>query len=254
MATGHRHLLLTVIVNSPNSNMTSITPQTRKWSDFYGSGYRTSVGRYPTEWVVRTLAGGNYPSLKMDKSSYRDARILDMGCGDGRNLSLLLDLGFEVHACELNSEMVHALEAYASRANWAVQFKVGTNHQLPYSGAYFDYVLCCASCYYLDDSITWSQVRTELARVLKPGGILVANFCDDQNFLLKNAIQQADGSLLITSDPYNLRNGIRFVAASSEAEVLHLISPDFNLKGLAHLRDDFYGIHVSGPVVVAQKV
>jgi SAM-dependent methyltransferase len=190
----------------------------------------------------------------MDKSRYECARILDMGCGDGRNLPLLLNLGFEVHACELDNDMVSALEAFASRANWAVQFKVGVNHELPYPEAYFDYMLCCASCYYLDDSKTWSQVRTELARVLKPGGVVVANFCDDDNFLLKNAIRQADGSLLITSDPYNLRNGIRFVSASSEAEVIQLISPDFNLKGLAHLRDDFYGVHVSGPVVVAQKI
>jgi len=71
-----------------------------RWSDFYEG--RVPSDRYPTKWVVRTLAGGNYPYLKLDKARYKGACILDMGCGDGRNLPLLLNLGFEVHACEIS--------------------------------------------------------------------------------------------------------------------------------------------------------
>lgn len=43
------------------------------------------------------MAGGNYPLLKMDKSRYGSSRILDVSCGDGRNVALREDLGFEVH-------------------------------------------------------------------------------------------------------------------------------------------------------------
>src|SRR6185295_11025592 len=93
--------------------MTSLSPQFGSWGEFYGDRIRPSAGHYPTEWVVRTLAGGNYPGLKMDKTRYRGARILDMGCGDGRNLPLLLDLGFDVHACEISPEIVNGLETLA---------------------------------------------------------------------------------------------------------------------------------------------
>ena len=51
--------------------MTSPTPQEASWRSFYGNRLLASSGRYPTEWVVRTLAGGNYPRLKLDKSGYR---------------------------------------------------------------------------------------------------------------------------------------------------------------------------------------
>lgn len=234
--------------------MASLTPQARNWSDFYGNRYRASAGRYPTEWVVRTLAGGNYPGLKIDKTCYQGARILDMGCGDGRNLQLLLDLGFEVHASEISPAIVSGLEALAHELQWPVRFAVGLNANLLYTDHYFDYMLCCASCYYLDGSMNWPEVRAELARVIRPGGLLIANFPDEENFILANSIRQPDGSLLITSDPYGLRNGSRFMAAKNAEEIIELLSPQFRVMSTGHQNDDYYGLRVSGYIVVAQRL
>jgi SAM-dependent methyltransferase len=236
------------------NNTASLTPQTSRWGTFYDNRYRASAGRYPTEWVVRTLAGGNYPGLKIDKSSYQGARILDMGCGDGRNLPLLLDLGFEVHASEISPEIVSGLESLARELQWPVRFVVGLNAKLPYPDHHFDCMLCCASCYYLDGSMTWTEVHAELARVLKPGGLLVANIPDEENFILTNSIRQPDGSLLITSDPYGLRNGIRFMAAKNAEEISALLAPQFQVKSIGHQNDDYYGIRVTGYFVVAQRL
>lgn len=171
------------------------------WTAHYAAhGPQKSV--YPTEWVVRTLAGGNYPRLKMDKSLYAGSRILDMGCGDGRNLGLLLDLGFEVHAAEITEAMVDKLQEVADTRRQCVRFAVGRNDSLPYQDGYFDYMLCCSSCYYLEGDMTWTSVRKELARVLKPKGCMIANFPDEQNSVLKDAVRHADGSLIITKDPF----------------------------------------------------
>jgi SAM-dependent methyltransferase len=226
--------------------------QADNWRRFHGRR-NSALGRYPTEWVVRTLAGGNYPDLKMDKSKYPGARILDMGCGDGRNLPLLLDLGFEVHACEVSEESIAPLRRLAESLHWAVSFQKGMNHSLHYPNDFFDYMLCCASCYYLDEDVTWPQVRTELARVLKPGGFLVANFCDEDNFILRNSVPLKDGSFRITQDPFGLRNGCRFMTARDRPQLTALLSPQFLPLGVGHLCDDYYGIKVSGHVVVAQR-
>lgn len=228
--------------------------QANIWADFYSNRYRASVGRYPTEWVVRTLAGGNYPDLKIDRARYQGARILDMGCGDGRNLPLLLDLGFEVHASEISSTMVEGLKLLAADLHWPIKFKVGLNAKLPYLDHYFDFMLCCASCYYLDDTMSWPGVRAELARVVKPGGLLVANFPDEKNFILKNAIHQSDDSFLITSDPFALRNGSRFIVAKNAEVLAIMLSPEFRIIGVGHQNDDFYGIRVSCYFVVAQRL
>lgn len=234
--------------------MTSLAPQANNWGNFYGNHYRASAGRYPTEWVVRTLAGGNYPDLKIDKTRYQGARILDMGCGDGRNLPLLLDLGFEVHASEISPTIVDGLEALAQKLQWPVRFAVGLNASLPYQDHYFDYMLCCASCYYLEGQMTWSGVRAELARVMKPGGLLVANFPDEENFIFANSVRQTDGSLLITSDPYNLRNGSRFEAAKTAEDITALLFPQFQVMSIGHQNNNYYGLRVSDYLVVAQRI
>jgi hypothetical protein len=72
-------------------------------------------------------------------------------------------------------------------------------------------------------------VRAELARVMKPGG------------------------LQITSDPYGLRNGSRFVAANNAAEIVQLLLPEFRMLAIGH-HDDFYSIRVSSHFVVAQRL
>lgn len=226
----------------------------KNWSEFYGRRFAAPAGRYPTEWVVRTLAGGRYPNLQLDKTRYQGAKILDMGCGDGRNLSLLLDLGFDVTACEISAEIVGGLKLQAKEMNWPIDFAVGNNTSLPFPDQHFDYMLCCSSCYYLDGETIWSDVRSELSRVLKPDGLLVANFPDEKNAVLANAVRHKDGSLLITSDPFSLRNGSRFVAVNQPAELPAVLGPEFTVIGVAHQNDDFFGLHVSGYAVVAKKI
>jgi len=225
----------------------------RYWGKFYSNRNAPSIGRYPTEWVVRTLAGGNYPDIKIDKNHYRGSRILDMGCGDGRNLPLLLDLGFDVHACEISQDIVGSLEALAENLHWPVNFSVGQNNRLSYPNCYFDYMLCCSSCYYLNGSTTWGEVLTEFARVIKPGGLLIVNFPDEDNAVLGNSIRQPDGSLLITSDPFSLRNGSRFVVPNTTEDISSLLSPQFNVLATGHQKDNYYGLHVSGYLAVAQR-
>lgn len=227
-------------------------PQSIVWENVYKKGI--SVGPYPTEWVTRTLGGGRYPGMRLDKSLYVGAKILDLGCGDGRNIPLLVDLGFDVYATETSEATVSQVSDLAARRSWPVHASVGTNSLLPYQDKFFEYILCCASCYYLEGTNSWSAVRQEVARCLKPGGHLAVNFPDDRNSILDGALPQADGSLLITNDPFALRNGIRFVIARTEAEFGSLLSPEFRVIGCGHQDDDYYGLRVSGFFGVAERL
>ncbi len=221
------------------------------WHGFYQTRHS---GRFPTEWVVRTLAGGNYPGLKIDKLKYRGARVLDLSCGDGRNLPLLLHLGFEVHATEISAVMIADLEQIAREQDWNVSFKASRNTELLYPTAFFDYVLSCSSFYYMDSNTAWEEVVGELARVVRPGGILVANLPDPDNAVLSGGDALPDGSMIIRNDPFNLRNGLRFMVASSRDDVARLLSPSFVPLGIGHQNDDFYGLKVSAYIFVAQRV
>jgi SAM-dependent methyltransferase len=211
------------------------------------------AGPYPTEWVIRTIAGANYPSLQLDKSKYAGARILDLSCGDGRNLPLLLSLGFEVHATEISALLVDELRQRALARNWEVSFAVGQNTALPYPERHFDYVLACASLYYLDSGRTWNDVMKEVARIMKADGILIANFPDTNNFVLAGADTLSDGTMRIRNDPFKLRDGIRFMVPRDQSDVGRLIQPWFEPVGVGSQRDDFYGLMVSSYIFAARR-
>ena len=223
------------------------------WLHFNRQRERFSV-HFPTEWVVRTLAGANYPTLKLDKTHYRGARILDLGCGDGRNLALLSALEFEIHATEISEEMVADVEKRAKKRGWDVDLKVGTNSKIPFPDEYFNYVLSCSSCYYLKPTITWPEVMSEIARVIPAGGIFIGNLPAPDNSLLAHGQTQADGSVIIVDDPFGLRNGIRFMVARDYHDVGRLLKPCFEAVGVGHLRDDFYGLVVSAYIFAARKI
>lgn len=208
---------------------------------------------YPTEWVVRTLAGGNYPKLKLDKSQYVGRSILDLSCGDGRNLRLLQDLGFSVHATEISDAIVRSLRRKRRAMGWKVEFRRGVNQAIPYEDHFFDYLLACSSCYYLDHSSSAERNLQEIARVLKPGGYFIANFPDPRNAVLSHARRLGDGSMLITQDPFELRNGARWIVPRNKSELRELLRPHFGGVSVGHLAENYYGLQVSGFIIVCRK-
>ncbi len=208
---------------------------------------------YPTEWVVRTLAGGNYPYLKLDRHRYPGSNILDMSCGDGRNLGLLKDLGFKVHATEISPEIMDLLIGKSGRMGWNAEFNCGKNGSLPYTNEYFDYVLACGSCYYLDEDMSFDAVLAEFARTLKPGGYFIASIPDQMSFALQGCVELDDGSVVVSNDPFGLRNGQRWMIARNENQLQEMLSPYFDKVRIGHLTEDYFGLLVSAYIFVCQK-
>ena len=80
--------------------------QAQNWTKTYDQTKQNPV--YPTEWVIRTIAGANYPNFKYDKSKYIGKKILDISCGDGRNLALLpLRIIYQHYQVELIRDQSH---------------------------------------------------------------------------------------------------------------------------------------------------
>lgn len=104
-------------------------------------------------------------------------RVLDAGCGYGRNLVHLLREGCEVFALDLNTEGVdHVRQLAASLENRlpAENFQVGGIEQMPFPDASFDVVISSAVLHFARDENHFRKMVLELWRVLRPGGML---FC-----------------------------------------------------------------------------
>jgi len=104
-------------------------------------------------------------------------RVLDAGCGYGRNLVHLLRDGCEIFALDADAagvNHVRTLSASLGRKLPAENFQVGKIEQMPFSDASFDVVLCNSVLHFARDEEHFQAMLAELWRVLRPGGML---FC-----------------------------------------------------------------------------
>jgi tellurite methyltransferase len=104
-------------------------------------------------------------------------RVIDAGCGNGRNLAYLLRSGYDVAGCDRDHHAVEAVRALASRL--APQLPGGNFRVEPIEGMSFpdacaDVVLASAVLHFAADDVQFEAMVNELWRVLKPGGMLFA--------------------------------------------------------------------------------
>jgi SAM-dependent methyltransferase len=104
-------------------------------------------------------------------------RILDAGCGGGRNLVYLLREGYDIHATDQHPEAIahtRSLAADLAPNLPAENFRVEPIETLSFPDATFDIVLCNAVLHFARDDAHFNAMLHSLWRVLKPGGLL---FC-----------------------------------------------------------------------------
>jgi SAM-dependent methyltransferase len=210
------------------------------YADFYSQRNPTKV--YPVEFVVRTLLG-TYPNLKLDRAAYRGARILDLGFGDGRNMPLLHDLGFEICGVEISQEICRLTQSRMERLGISVRVEVGTNSNIPFDDEEFDFILACHACYYVGPGESFADNLREIARVLRPGGRFIFSLAKTDSYVLKDAVPLGDGHYQITQDPYGLRNGSVFRAFASRQEIVDEMETRFSDFALGLCENDFYGVY-----------
>ncbi len=104
-------------------------------------------------------------------------RVLDAGCGYGRNLVYLLREGCEVFALDQDAEGVEHVRRLAESLQAglpAENFQVGAIERMPFADGFADVVMCSSVLHFARDEEHFRAMLAELWRVLRPGGML---FC-----------------------------------------------------------------------------
>jgi len=104
-------------------------------------------------------------------------RLLDAGCGGGRNLIYFLRSGFDVSGVdESNRSITQVRELAATLAPKLPpdNFRVEAVEQMSFEDASFDIVISSAVLHFASDEAHWQRMVDEMWRVLKPGGIFFA--------------------------------------------------------------------------------
>jgi SAM-dependent methyltransferase len=226
----------------------------RELSERYGAFYNTRDPQrvYPVEFVVRAFLG-SYPRLTNTPAAYAGERILDLGFGDGRNMPLLADLGMRVFGVEISEEICARTRTRMQRLGVAVELHVGRNAQLPFDDGFFDQVLACHSCYYVDADGRFSDNVREIGRVLRPGGRLVASLPMPTTYVLRGARDLGGGHMEVRNDPYELRNGCILMKFDSQRDIERAFAPRFEDLRIGSCLHDFWGIEEHIWTVVCRR-
>jgi len=106
-----------------------------------------------------------------------EMKILDAGCGGGRNIVYFLRSGFQVFAIDRDAEAIEYVRSFAQILAPAVaseNFRVAAVEELPFPDDTFDVVISCAVLHFADDEKHFDEMLREMWRVLKLSGLMFA--------------------------------------------------------------------------------
>ena len=105
----------------------------------------------------------------------RAAKILDAGCGGGRNLVYLLREGYEVYGVDhdrLAIEGVRRMAATLAPTLPAANFQAAKLEDIPRPDEFFDVVICNAVLHFAADDQQFRAILDGMWRKLRRGGML----------------------------------------------------------------------------------
>lgn len=221
----------------------------KEWTDAFLKQKEMS---YPAENVIRIFKG-SYPRLKFDKSSFKNKKICDLGCGDGNNLVLLHQCGFDVYGMEITDEIVNRVKNNMRSRNINCEIRVGSNDNISFDDNFFDYLLSWNSSYYMGNQRDFNLYVKEFSRILKKDGYFVLSIPKKTCFIYHDSEKIKDGYQRIKNDPFNIRNGEVLRMFEDEQEIEEVFSKYFKNFIFASVYDDCFGFDYHWHLVVCQK-
>jgi len=99
--------------------------------------------------------------------SKKDSKVLDLGCGSGRNFFKFKGV---IYGVDFSEEMLKYAKNNAENLGTKVILKKSQAHKLDFPDGYFDKALFIATLHCIDSKIKRKKAVKELYRVLKKGG------------------------------------------------------------------------------------
>jgi SAM-dependent methyltransferase len=109
-------------------------------------------------------------------------RVLDAGCGDGRNLHYLLRAGLECFGIDSDPgaiDQIRRRAAHLAPAIPAANFVAGDIERLPWADRSMSAVICSAVLHFSADEAHFGRMMTDMWRVLAPGGLFFARLASN---------------------------------------------------------------------------
>lgn len=109
-------------------------------------------------------------------------RIVDAGCGGGRNLVYFFRNGYDIFGVDADPGAIASVRAIAARLAPHLpesNFRVEPVEQMTFPDAFADVVLGSAVLHFARDDEQFAAMLRQMWRVLKPGGMLFCRLASD---------------------------------------------------------------------------
>ncbi len=109
-------------------------------------------------------------------------RVLDLGCGGGRNLVYFLQNGFDVYGIDQDPEAVERVREMALKIHPGYdpqRFTVSTLESMPFVREEFDLVIANAILHFAADAGQFEAMLHAAWKVVKPGGMFFARLASN---------------------------------------------------------------------------
>lgn len=150
----------------------------------------------------------------------KEMRILDAGCGEGRNTVYFVNQGYQIFGIDPNETAVQycRFQAKSLNPNFDIhRFQVGELQEIPFHTGAFDAVICSAVLHFAPDVDNFLKMISEIHRILKPGGIFWFRMCTGFGGILSQSKPLGGGK-------YTLPDGsARFVLLPEHVENLEKV-------------------------------
>lgn len=104
-----------------------------------------------------------------------EMKILDAGCGEGRNLHWFIQNGFTVYGVDRHAEAIQYARLVAKSLNATFQpeyFQEMDLEKILFPNQAFQAIICSAVLHFAESEAHFHNIWAELWRVLTPGGLL----------------------------------------------------------------------------------
>jgi tellurite methyltransferase len=130
-----------------------------------------------TDLSTKTFGGPSVEIRELAVQMPRDATVLDMGCGEGRNALFLAKKGFDVTAVDISKSGIRKLRVLADSEGIKICTEVADMCRYSFSNE-FDLIIS-HGCLHLVERTQWQQLINRFKTYTAPGGAnVVAVFTD----------------------------------------------------------------------------
>ena len=138
------------------------------------SNYQKTINWYEENAKKYAKNSNKYSSIdftqliEFSKLFLSKGKILDAGCGSGRDTRLFDQIGFDVIGIDISKNLLD----YAKKTFPNLNFQFGDILNIPFDDNHFDGVWAHASVVHFDQDSQVKKALSEFHRVLKPNGLL----------------------------------------------------------------------------------